>query len=78
MAPESPFKRNMTDSNLVKTSQRSGKISKGNLILAILAAVVVLSAISLNFYSVRAVKDSLKSQQEIEKSLQDDINETTD
>jgi cell division protein FtsN len=68
----------MTDSNLVKTSQRSGKISKGNLILAILAAVVVLSAISLNFYSVRAVKDSLKSQQEIEKSLQDDINETTD
>ena len=68
----------MADRNVMKASQGSGKRSKGNLILAILAAVVVLSAISLNFYSVRAVKDSLKSQQEIEKSLQDDINETTD
>jgi cell division protein FtsN len=63
----------MTDSNSVKTSQKSGKISKGNLIMAILAAVVVLSAISLNFYAVQAVKSSTKSKQEIEKSLQDDI-----
>jgi hypothetical protein len=67
----------MTDSNSVKTSQKSGKISKGNLIMAILAAVVVLSAISLNFYAVQAVKNSTKSKQEIE-SLQDDISETTE
>jgi hypothetical protein len=68
----------MTDSNSVKTSQKSGKISKGNLIMAILAAVVVLSAISLNFYAVQAVKNSTKSKQEIEKSLQDDISETSE